>query len=154
MPKTAVFEIWACASKKCWTKGHSDMVIGLNVGSWRVDMSFDYCGHRKLAEFGKKNPKSAIFRKMSLYGLELLNGRSYRISYSLKWQVLMWRCAFWQFRPNLIARKWPNLVKIHKSFDFSNHEHIRNIQYPFESEAVGALFVFHKYFLVYFCFGI
>ena len=57
------------------------------------------------------------------------------------------RCAFRQFRP---PEKWLNLAKILKSVFFSKHDHIRNIQYPFEWGRGGGgwdLFVFQKYFL-------
>ena len=45
-----------------------------------------------------------------LYGLELLNGRWYRLGYRLKWKVLVRKCAFWPFRSKTSDRKlshWP-----------------------------------------------
>ena len=46
-----------------------------------------------------------------------------------------------------VTRKCPNSAKIFKNCVLSKHEHIRNIQYPFEGG--WGFFVFHKYFLVF-----
>ena len=74
------------------TASRRDLEIGSYERSWRVDVSFGSFGQRRLPESGQiwpKLPKTEVFfRNISLFWLELLNGRSRFV------------CAFRQFWPN------------------------------------------------------
>ena len=77
LPKTAVFRNMN-SFPGCFfvTDGRLDVGVGANERSWRVYMSFGSFFQNRLPEAGRiwpKLPKTAVFLKISLYGLEPLN---------------------------------------------------------------------------------
>ena len=92
-----------------------------------------------------KCPKIAVFETWTFPGYFFVtDGRRVLTigSYERSWRVVV---SFDRF----CHLKWPNLAEKPKSFSFPKHGHIRDSQYPLESEGGWGLFVFHKYFLVF-----